>query len=326
MKLELLLHNNKDNNSYNLSYIADKITVKKSVDGTAGQLTCILHKDPNQKLNSIDKVGTGSAISFRVDDTNVFFGYIFKIGTDAEENYKITCYDSLRYLKNTNVYTFKTETASQIFEKVCQDFDLKYEVKTPISYIPPANQYLNKTLYQIIETGLQLASINDKVLYYIIDDYGTIKLSNYKYEGEQLSIQLGDMSVVNSFTYEKSIDEDTYNQVKLYRKNNTSGNIDTWIVFDSDKIKQWGVLQLFEQVNDKLNPAQIKEKAEQYLSVKNRETETLKIQAEGILECTAGKRLRFVYNKEGINKWMWIKSSTHTFTKEEHIMDLEVAI
>lgn len=328
MKLELLLHNNINNKDYDLSYIAQKITVKKSVDGTAGQLTCILSKDPKQNIKNIDEVGNGSFIQFKVNNVGVFAGYVFKIGTDAERNYKITCYDALRYLKNTDIYTFKNgETASQIFEKICKDYDLKYKVATPISYIPTPYQFLDKSLYQIINRGLQGAIIADHTkYYYIIDDFGTIKLSEFGNEGEELSIQLGDMSMVTSFTYEKSIDNDTYNQVKLYRKNENSGNIDTWIVFNSANIAKWGVLQLFKQADDKSNEAQIKEQAQQYLELKNRETETLKIQAEGILGCVAGKRLRFVFNKEGINRWAWIKSSTHTFTKYEHTMDLDLEV
>ena len=289
----------------------------------------MLQKDPSGVFNNIYDIPNGSSIDFKVDGVGVFFGYVFKIGTDAEGNYKLTCYDSLRYLKNSDIYTFHTETASQIFEKICKDYDLKYEVATPISYVPSEYQFLNKNLYSIIKRGLDLASYNDRVIYYIIDDYGTIRLTSTNYEQEQLDVILGDNSVVTSFTYEKSIDKDTYNQVKLYRKDNTTGNILTWIVYDetdSHTISKWGVLQLFKQVDDKLNPSQIKERAIGILALKNRETETLRIQAEGVLECVAGKIIRFVLSQEGIDNKMWIKSSTHTFTKYEHTMDLEVEI
>ena len=81
-----------------------------------------------------------------------------------------------------------------------------------------------------------------------------------------------------------------------------------------------------KKADDDVNSSQVKQSAQNYLKVKNRETEKLKLQAEGILELTAGKGIKFVLNSENIDKWMWIKSSTHTFTKYEHIMDLEVEI
>ena len=40
------------------------------------------------------------------------------------------------------------------------------------------------------------------------------------------------------YTYEKSIDKDVYNQVKLYRDNEKTGKRDVWIVKDSNNIKK----------------------------------------------------------------------------------------
>ena len=117
MKLELYLQNSEDGTIYNITDIAGKITISDSIDGTAGKLTCILEKDPNNLL----QISNGSSISFIVDGKGFFFGYIFKIGTDANENYKITAYDQMRYLKNQDVYVTKNMTASDIFAKICKD-------------------------------------------------------------------------------------------------------------------------------------------------------------------------------------------------------------
>ena len=173
---------------------------------------------------------------------------------------------------------------------------------------------------------MDLASINDKKQYFIIDEFGVLTWSEISYEGEKLGIQLGDSSLVTSYTYEKSIDDDTFDQIKLYRDNTETGNVDSWIVKDSDSIKRWGTLQLLQQADDKLNSSQVKDLAEKYLKVKNRETQTLKIQADGYIDCVPGKMIKFILAREGINMNMWIKSATHTFTKEEHTMDLELEV
>ena len=271
-------------------------------------------------------MSNGSIVRFSVDDKGIFYGYVFSIGTDADENYKITAYDQMRYLKNTDIYTFSNMAASDIFAKLCRDYNLKYTVKTPTKFVPAPYCFDGKTLYNIMERGMNLASINDNTLYFIIDDFGTLTWSTFTAEGTQTSIQLGDASLVTSYTYEKSIDNDTFNRIKLYRQNQDKGKIDTWYASDSDNIKRWGILQYAASVDDNMNAAQVREMVERLLKTKNRQTETLKLQGEGVLDCVAGKRIKFVLEREGLNKWMWIKSSTHTFTKYEHTMDLEVEV
>ena len=320
MKLELYLQNSNDGTVYDISDIAEEITVSQSVDGDAGKLKCVLQKDPN----GIFQIANGSIVSFIVDGKGFFFGYIFKMGTDADENYEITAYDQLRYLKNNDVMATGEMTASQIFEKICQDYNLKYEVKVPSFYVPETYLHDNKTLYSMIKRGLELANINEKAQYFIVDRFGTLTWSELSYE--KTNIQLGGNSMATSYKYEKSIDDDTYNQVKLYRENEDTGKRDVWLVKDSDNIKRWGILQLLKKADDEANSSQVRETAQNYLKVKNRETEKLKIEAEGILELTCGKGIKFVLPRESIDKWMWIISSTHTFTKYTHTMDLEVEV
>lgn len=320
MKLELYLQNSNDGTVYNISDIAGQIQLYSSIDGEAGKLTCVLQKDPNNLL----KIANGSIVSFIVDSVGMFFGYIFKIGTDAEQNYQITCYDQLRYLKNSDIYTTKNMTASDIFAKVCKDYNLKYKIKAPTSFIPTAYNHTNKSLYSIIERGMNLASINDNKTYFIKDEFGEITWSELGLE--KTNIQIGSGSAMYGYKYEKSIDSDTFNQIKLYIEDKESGTIKSRIVKDSDNIKRWGTLQYLKSVDKETNEAQMRTLAENYLKVKNRETETLSIEAIGIKELTAGKGIKFILEREGIDKWMWIKSATHTFTKYEHTMDLEVDI
>lgn len=320
MKLELYLQNSNDGKVYDISNLSEEIQVTSQLDGEAGKLTCILQKDPNNLL----KIANGSIVSFIVDGKGFFFGYVFKIGTDADENYKITCYDQLRYLKFSDVYTTANMTASQIFEKVCQDYGLKYRVKVPTSYIPEPYVHDNKTLYNIIKRGKDLASIADNAQYFIRDDFGELIWSELSYE--KTNVQIGAGSLLTDFNYEKSIDDDTYNQIKLYRDNENTGKRDIWIVKDSNNIKKWGILQYLKQADDDVNSAQIRQTAENYLKVKNRETETLKLEAEGITELVSGRGIKFILERENIDKWMWITSSTHTFTKYQHTMELEVAV
>ena len=322
MKLELYVQNSQTGKTYDISELAEPVQVYKSINGSAGKLTCILQKDPNDVLN----ISNGSRISFIVDGKGMFFGYIFSIGTDADGNYKITAYDQMRYLKNSDVMKFTGITASDIFANICQIYNLKYSIKSPTRYIPPDYPFQEQSLYAIIEKGMNLASINDKKIYFLIDDFGTLTWSEVSAEGSAITIDLNEYSGVTSFTYETSIDKDTFNQIKLYRENKEAGKIDSWVVKDTTHIKHWGILQFLKNVDDNLNSAQVRELAEKYLIQKNRETQTLKLQGEGINECIAGQRIHFKLPSENIDKYMYIISSTHTYSKYEHTMDLEVYV
>ena len=320
MKLELYLQNSNDGTIYDISDLAETISVSTRLDGEAGKLTCTLQKDPNRLL----KLANGSILSFIVDKAGFFFGYVFKISTDSKENYKITAYDQLRYLKFSDVMTTKNMTASNIFAKICQDRNLKYKIKVPTKYVPEAYLHDNKTLYTIIKRGKDLASIYDRANYFIYDDFGVLTWSELSYE--KTNIQLGDNSMVTEYTYEKSIDDDTYNQVKFYRDNQDTGRRDTWVVKDGLNIKKWGTLQLLKKADEDENEAKIREQAQNYLKIKNRETEKLKLTAEGIKELKVGSGIKFVLPNENINKWLWVTSATHTFDKYKHTMELEVEI
>lgn len=318
MKVELILQNSNDGNIYDISELAETIEVSQSITGEAGKLTCTLQKDPNE----ICQLANGSYIRFKYDGQGIFFGYVFKIDTDESRNFKITAYDQLRYLKNADIYMFKNMTASDIFKKICTDYGLKYKIKVPSYYKPEPYVYDNKTLYSIIERGMNLASINEGAYYYIVDRFGTLTWSELSYE--KTDVQLGSSSLMTAYQYEKSIDNDTYNQVKMYRDNKDTGRREIWYVKDSNNIKKWGVLQLLQKADDDQNEAQVKQTAQKWLKVKNRQTKTLKVEAEGVIECTAGRGIKFVLPSQKISTWMWIKSSTHTFNKYSHTMSLEL--
>lgn len=317
MKLELYLQNSNTGTIYDISDVAGQIEVSSSITGEAGKLTCILYKDPNNLL----QIANGSTIKFIVDGYGMFYGYVFMVGTDAEENYKITCYDQMRYLKNSDIMTTENMTASDIFAKICREYELEFEIRVPTSYIP--EQYAhNSTLYSIIERGMNSASLNDKKLYYIKDEFGTLvwnEIGNQKIE-----FQLGDNSILVGYKYEKSIDDDTYNQIKIYKEDKNAGTRKSWVVKDSDNIKRWGILQMLYKADDELNEAQLKQLGVNYLYVKNRQTEKLSLSALGVKEITAGSRIKFALEREKINKAMWVISAKHTFTKYEHNMELEL--
>ena len=134
------------------------------------------------------------------------------------------------------------------------------------------------------------------------------------------------MERIKCYQYERSIDKEVYNQIKMYRENSKTGKRDIWIAKDSDNIKRWGKLQLLAKAGDNDTQAMIQDTIQKYLKVKNREAQTLKLNALGVDELTAGKGFKFILPRENINQDMWIVSSTHNYNKDVHTMKLEVYI
>ena len=320
MDLKLYVQNSSNGKIFNISDLAGEIKVTKDIEGNAGQLTTLLQKDPYNLL----ELANGSIVSFVVDGVGIFFGYVFTLGTDATETYKLTAYDQLRYLKNEEVYVTQDMTASYIFEKICLDNQLKYNVKAPSSYIPSAYLHDKKSLYDIINRGRQLANIYEKKQYYITDEFGVLTWSELSLE--KTNIIIGEESLLTDYQYEKSIDKDVYNQIKIYRDNKDTGKRDVWIAKDTNNIKKWGKLQLLEKADENDTEASIQERIRNYLKLKNREAQTLKIDVLGVKELQAGKGFKFKLSRENLNLDMWIINSTHTFNKDSHTMELEVYI
>ena len=254
----------------------------------------------------------------------IFYGYVFTIGTDGTSTYKLTAYDQMRYLKNEEVYVTQGLTSSQIFEKVCYDNQLRYKVKVPSAYIPSDFLHDKKSLYEIINRGRKMANIYENKQYYITDEFGTLTWSELG--SEKTNLILGESSLITDYRYERSIDKETYNQIKMYRENSDTGKRDIWIAKDSDNIKRWGKLQLLQKADDNDTPAMIQETIQNYLKLKNREVKTLKLNAIGVNELVAGRGFKFILDRENIRQDMWIVNSTHKYDKDNHTMELEVYI
>ena len=57
---------------------------------------------PDSKLH----IEEGNAVRFDVNGRSVFFGFIFERSWNSDGQMKVTAYDQLRYLKNTDSYNY----------------------------------------------------------------------------------------------------------------------------------------------------------------------------------------------------------------------------
>lgn len=109
---------------FDISTLVHDIEHTTSLFGQPGKLTFLIEKDPNDIL----QISCGSLIQFWYQDFPVFYGYVFKIGTDRTEAYKVTAYDQMRYLQNHDYLLMKDMTMVDVFNKVCSALKLNNKV------------------------------------------------------------------------------------------------------------------------------------------------------------------------------------------------------
>lgn len=323
MGLKILL-DNKDGSVWDISQIVSDVSWKTSRIGKAGSLEFTLIKNaPGQ--NKAFKYNNGDIVRVQLDNFNVFYGYIFSIDGGRDEAVKITCYDQIRYLMaSDSYYGFVNVTASEVVRKIAADFNLKLGQIEDTGYKIPTLSADNQKLLDIICKALDLTLVNSGRNYFLFDNFGALSVRNV--ESMLLDVFIGNGSLMTDYSYKVSIDDDTYNKIKLYRDNNNTGKRDTYVAQDSNNMAKWGVLQLYQSVDENMNEAQINEMLNMLSQLKNREKKTLKVESIGYIQVRAGSYLRVQIEEYGINQPFLVDECTHKFEGEDHTMSLELKV
>lgn len=326
MKMKVEIYNNVTNKILDVSSLVSDMSITTYLEDNPGKLEVTI---VNKSLLDFSE---GATVSVEVDEYKIFKGFVFKRNfTEDSTKIKVTCYDQLRYLKNKDSRMFENVTCHQIFEQLCKDFVLDYKVVDKSSHICAPRSEDATALYQMIKNAFDDTLISTGKWYFIRDNYGT--LEHRDVEACQLPYVLGDSSGVTGYDYEVSIDDDVYNQIKLYRDNDASGKREVFIVNDTvnggANLKKWGLLQLYEKVDENYNVAQIEELALKMLKHYGSPRQTLTLKCLGIKEFFAGCIFTCRISNLGgqdLDKALIVTECTHKFSNEEHTMTLKTEV
>lgn len=313
-----VITDNKQGGVYNISELVTDATWKTSRIGKPSSFDMTILQDANYILNN------GDIIRVKYDDVPIFYGYVFSVGRQMEETLKIKAYDQMRYLTSNDTYVFANKTAAAIMKQIAADFGLKVGSVTDTKYKIPSMVEDNQKLMDIICKALDLTVINTGVIYTMYDDFGNLIIKNS--QDMKLDLVIGDDSLMTGFSFEKSIDSDTFNRIKLVRDNKETKKRDVYIAQDSTNISKWGRLQYFQKVDENMNPAQIKQLLDTLAKVKNRETNTLKIDALGNPTVRAGCFITVTIEELAINQYYLVDECSHKFSGDEYTLSLELKV
>jgi hypothetical protein len=320
--MELLI-DNKDGNLWDVSEIVSEITWNTYRIGKPASLEFTIvdrgiYQDKGFKINN------GDVVRYTDEGQKVFYGYIFKIDDGKTEEIGILAYDQARYLMNSGTYVFTKQTATQVIQKIAADMQLKLGTLENSAYVIPSQIRDNKTFMDMICAALDETLINYGTNFVFYDDFGSLTLRNIT--KMIFPLVIGDDSLMTDYAYSRSIDDETYNQIVLYRDNKETGKRDTFVTKDSASIKKWGLLQLYESVDENLNQAKINEQLTQLLLAKNRESRSLSVEALGDYRLRAGGYVNLYIKKMNINKFFLVEECSHKKSDGLHSMDLELRL
>ena len=270
-------------------------------------------------------ISEGSSVELSVSGKKLFKGYVFTAERNREGEVSYTARDQLRYLKSNASHLFQNMTLPQIIQQVVKNFGLKVGEMEDPGYVFPYLDKENETCMDIIFDAVSQAIVQTGKIYNFYDDCGKLTLKEAK--NMYIQTMIGDKSLVTDYTYKRDIDSDTYNRVKLVRKNEKSGRTDVYIHEDPDTIKTWGLLQYYDEVDENLNEAQIDEMCKQYLQYYNRVLQTITIDAIGIPGLRAGMIIPVklgTIKELSVVRLMLTEKVTHTFEDGGHTMSIEV--
>jgi uncharacterized protein YerC len=314
---------NRNGNVWDVSQIVSGVQWKTSRIGKPGSLDITLIRGALYQDRTF-RYNNGDIVTVRKDGRKVFFGYIFSIDGGKDESVKIKAYDQMRYLLNTDTYVFSGATATDILRKIAADFNLKLGTVEDTGYRIPTMVEDGQKLLDILCKALDLTLINSGRNYVLFDDFGALTIRNV--ESMLLDFVVGDGSLMYDYQTKTSIDSDTYNRIKLYQDNQDTGRREVYMAQDSANIARWGVLQLYQSVEENMNRAQIEQLLDTLATLKNRETKSLKISALGDIRVRAGSYIRILIEDQGINQPMLVDECQHNFDGADHTMSLELKV
>lgn len=268
-------------------------------------------------------IGNGDPVRFKdADGQGVFYGFIFRIKRDRSNIVTITAYDQIRYLKNKDTLVYENKTADGVVSLIGEKYGFNIGTLSNTVWVIASRVEDNVSLLDMISNALDQTLQNTGDLYILHDDFGKLNLS---FLGDMYVPIMIDAETGQNYDYESSIDENTYNRIKLVYDNEDAGKREVYIAQDSSNINRWGILQYFDALQKGENG---QAKADALLQIYNKETRTLTVKDAAGDSRVRGGSLVVVQLDLGdvkLQNLMLVEKCVHKYGERKHTMDLTVS-
>lgn len=268
-------------------------------------------------------IGNGDPVRFKdADEKEVFYGFIFRMKRDRSNIVTITAYDQIRYLKNKDTLVYENKTADGVVALIGEKYGFNIGTLANTVWVIASRVEDNVSLLDMISNALDQTLQNTGDLYILHDDFGKLNLS---FLGDMYVPIMIDAETGQNYDYESSIDENTYNRIKLVYDNEDAGKREVYIAQDSSNINRWGILQYFDALQKGENG---QAKADALLQLYNKETRTLTVKDAAGDSRVRGGSLVVVQLDLGdvkLQNLMLVEKCVHKYGESKHTMDLTVS-
>lgn len=264
------------------------------------------------------KVQNGDGLVLRLDKKELFRGVVFSLEFSAN-HLSVTAYDPMIYLTNNkDSYLFTSNKASAILTKICGDFGLKTGEIADTKYVISYLVCNGDSLYDMVKKALATTYKHTGKRFTLLSREGKIHLIPRVENVRKWVIESG-VNLID-YSFSRSIEE-TKTKVKLQ----TGEEKQTIIATAENKSlqKQFGVLQHYEKVGEKLKRAQLQERANQILAKEGKEKRSFKLNnLLGIPDVVTGSAIHVIIPELDIKQVYSVEDDKHTFTGKKHMMSL----
>ena len=218
MGVELLIGNEDGKKVYKPA-VEEGIEWSTERKGTPGKLTFKIVKD------DVLDISEGSAVRMTENGEPIFFGFVFKQQRGKDQIISVTAYDQLRYLKNKDTLVYENKTADQLLQMIAEDYGMHVGTLEQTNYVIESRVEENTSLFEMMQNALDLTLTNTGKLFVLYDDFGKLALKHLSSMavGKKGAYLMVDEGTGENFDYTSSIDDETYNRIKLTYDNENTG-------------------------------------------------------------------------------------------------------
>ena len=320
MKTEFLIQEKRTGRMWEISNCVQSCSWSTERTGSPGKFTFTVNA--NGGLSFVE----GDTVRFSVDGQLQFYGWVFTKSKDRWDVIDVTCYDRLRYFKAEQPYTFYDQSVSDMIRQIAADLQVDTGSIADTGYKFPSYVWEDGTCLDLIGEAVQKTLLNTGDIYVLYDDGNGVALQ--RPEDMISDVMIGEKSYLLDYTYKTDIDEQTYNSIKLARPNEETGRADVVVVEDSGNIDRWGLLQLYQEVDENLNTAQMTARGQASLQYYNRRMRTVQVSALGVPGLRAGQMVMMKVPGLGdinLDQYVLLDKVSHTWENDKHTMEFTTA-